>query len=209
MRTTSLLLIGALMLAGCKDPAKESSKASTGEAVAVSSPVKGAVDYTFDGNDSKITWKASKVSLTHDGGFGTFNGVVHLVDATPEKSSVTVDIDAASIRSDSDRLTGHLKSADFFDVTKFAKAKFESTEVKKGGEKGASHTITGNLTMHGVTKSITFPAKVAVNGDTVSVDADFVINRKDWGLTYPGKADDLISDDVFLKLAVHAKRRPA
>ena len=71
-----------------------------------------------------------------------------------------------SIWTDTEKLTGHLKSADFFDVAKFPKSTFESTEIKAGSSdakaKDATHTVTGNLTLHGVTRSIQFPAKIAV-----------------------------------------------
>jgi polyisoprenoid-binding protein YceI len=146
------------------------------------------------------------VTGKHEGGFGTFSGVVRLVDQNPEKSSVIVDIDVASITSDTERLTRHLRSPDFFDTARFTSAKFVSTEVKKGGEKGATHTVTGNLTMHGVTKSISFPARISVAGDAVNVDAELALDRKDFGLSYPGKQDDLIRDDVLVKLAVRAKK---
>ncbi len=135
----------------------------------------------------------------HEGSFGTFRGVVHVVDDKPEKSSVTVDIDTASLATDSDKLAAHLKSPDFFDVAKYPKATFTSTEVK-------GNQVTGNLTLHGVTKAITFPATIKIAGDDVSVDSEFAINRKDFGLTYPGKPDDLIRDDVVIKLAIRAKK---
>ena len=112
----------------------------------------------------------------------------------------------ASVATDQEKLDGHLKSPDFFDVAKFPKATFESTKIVKGGDNGATHTVTGNLTLHGVTKSIVFPAKIAIAGDTVTVDADFGINRKDFGIVYPGKADDLIKDEVLMKLAIKAKK---
>jgi len=99
-----------------------------------------------------------------------------------------------------------LKTPDFFDVAKFPEAKFESTAIKAGGDKGATHTVTGNLTMHGVTKSITFPATIAVTPDTATVDATFAINRKDFGINYAGAADNLIRDDVVMKLAIRARK---
>ncbi len=99
-----------------------------------------------------------------------------------------------------------MKTPDFFDVAKFPDAKFESTAIKAGGEKGATHTVTGNLTMHGVTKSITFPATISVTPDTATVDATFAINRKDFGINYAGAADNLIRDDVVMKLAIRAKK---
>ncbi|AKV03394.1 Rhodanese-like domain protein [Labilithrix luteola] len=201
----------SIVATGCDDPAKGKAKATTTEAVgSAAAPVTAAsattADYKFDNNGSKITWTGSKVTGKHDGGFGDFKGTVHLVDGAPEKSSVKVEIDAASINSDQEKLTGHLKSPDFFDVAKFTKVDFTSTEVKKGGEKGATHTITGNLSLHGVTKAITFPATIKVEGDQVSVESEFAVNRKDFGINYPGKQDDLIRDDVLVKLSVHAKK---
>ena len=110
----------------------------------------------------------------------------------------------ASVKSDDEKLTGHLMAPDFFDVAKYPKATFESTEIKKGGDNGATHTITGNLDFHGVKKSITFPAKITESATEIVADAEFVINRKDFGITYAGMADNLIKDDVVLKLKLKA-----
>ncbi|NUO53317.1 MAG: YceI family protein, partial [Polyangiaceae bacterium] len=104
------------------------------------------------------------------------------------------------------KLDGHLKSKDFFEVETFPKATFTSTEIKAGGEGGATHTITGNLNLHGVEKSVGFPAKIKVEKDKVTAEAKFAINRKDFNIVYAGKADDLIKDDVLIKLTITAKR---
>ena len=202
----------AALAAACDDPAKGKTKAVTTEAAPSTIEQKvtasdGTVKYTFDGSTSKVEWTGSKVTAKHDGGFKTFNGTVALVDGAPEKSSVNVDIDTDSIfTGDGDRLLNHLKSADFFDVTKFPKSSFVSTAVKPGGEKGATHTVTGNFTLHGVTKSISFPATIKTSGGGVDVDAEFAINRKDFGLVYAGKADDLIRDDVVIRLAIRSRK---
>src|SRR5207244_3888695 len=116
-------------------------------------------------------------------------------------------IEAESLTSDTEKLTGHLKSPDFFDVKTHPKATFVSTEIKKGGDKGATHTITGNLTIKGITKTISFPATVALNGDTANVDAEFAINRRDFSLNYAGMPNDLIRDDVVIKLLIRAKKQ--
>lgn len=81
-----------------------------------------------------------------------------------------------------------------------------STEIRKGGEKGATHTVTGNLTIKGITKSVTFPATSNVAGDNASLDAEFAINRRDFSLNYAGMPNDLIRDDVLIKLAIKAKK---
>jgi polyisoprenoid-binding protein YceI len=209
-RTARMLLVGASIAAfgACEDPAKNKAKAVTGEARTESSASTAGEgeSYRFDQAGSMVGWLGSKVTGKHEGAFATFRGDVRVVDGAAEKSSVTVDIDAGSITSDAEKLTGHLKSADFLDVERFPKATFASTTVKAGGERGATHTITGNLTLHGVTKAITFPATVRIARDEVSIDSEFAINRKDFAINYPGKQDDLIRDEVVIKLSIHAKR---
>lgn len=209
MKITSVIGIStlALMLAACdSDPAKGKEKASVSEPVAAAATPGAAVKYAFSNADSKIDFVGAKVTKKHDGSFQTFTGSVNLVDNNPEKSSVSTEIDVTSIKTDEEKLTGHLKTPDLLDVAKFPKATFSSTSIKAGGEKGATHTITGNLQLHGVTKSISFPATIKTAADSVDVDAEFAINRKDFGIVYPGMPDDLIKDDVLLKLHVRAKR---
>jgi polyisoprenoid-binding protein YceI len=70
----------------------------------------------------------------------------------------------------------------------------------------APHTVTGRLDLHGVQKTITLPAHINVAADAVTVNSEFAINRKDFGIVYAGKADDLIRDEVVLKLSVKAPR---
>ncbi len=65
---------------------------------------------------------------------------------------------------------------------------------------GATHEITGDLTLHGITKSISFSATVQTDSSSAKGNAEFTINRKDFNIIYPGKPDDLIKDDVLLKL---------
>lgn len=209
-----IALLSALLFTvavGCNDPTKDKPKAVTGEAVATAGAAAkaapaNATTYAFDNTNSKIGFVGAKVTGKHEGGFGTFKGTTRIADNAPEKGTVTVEIDMPSVTSDSEKLTGHLKSPDFFDTEKFPKAKFESTSVKVGGDNGATHTVTGNLTLHGVTKSITFPAKIAASADAVNLTAEFGINRKDFNINYPGKADDLIKDEVLIKLDIKAKK---
>jgi polyisoprenoid-binding protein YceI len=206
---SKLLLASSLVfaLAACNnDPAKGKAQASVAEPVAPAAVAASGVKYAFDQSASKVEFVGAKITGKHEGSFKTFRGTVELVDANPLKSQVSVDIDAASLVADQEKLTGHLKSPDFFDVAKFPKAKFVSTAIKAGGDKGATHTVVGNLELHGVTKSISFPATVKVSGDAVDVDAEFGINRKDFGLVYPGKPDDLIKDEVLIKLQIRAKK---
>ena len=169
-------------------------------------PSTNSVRYAFSNANSKIAFVGAKVTGKHDGSFGTFAGTVQVVDNAIERSSVSVEIDAASIAVDQEKLTGHLKSPDFFDVAQFPQVRFTSTNIVAGGADGATHTVTGNLEMHGVTKTITFPATLRVSGNAAEGDASFGINRKDWNIVYPGMPDDLIKDEVLLTLTIRATR---
>ena len=95
-------------------------------------------------------------------------------------------------------LRKHLKSPDFFDVEKFPTATFKSTAIEKTDD---GHTITGDLTLHGVTKRVSFPATVTVTDGQVTANSEFSINRNDFGIVYPGMPDDLIRDLVVIKLS--------
>ncbi len=210
-RMNKMVCFGAVVLAlasvACdNNPSKGKSTATATEAVASAPAAATGVKYAFSNADSKVEFVGAKVTRKHDGSFKTFSGTVNLVDNDPTKSSVSVTVDVGSIQSDEEKLTSHLKSADLLDVTKFPQATFNSTAIKAGGDKGATHTVTGNLQLHGVTKSISFPANIKTSGEAVDIDAEFAINRKDFGIVYPGMPDDLIKDDVLLKLQVHAKK---
>ncbi|HEX7331352.1 MAG TPA: YceI family protein [Pyrinomonadaceae bacterium] len=202
------ILSGLIFLSACSDPAADKSRAVTGEAAQTASPAAPAgqaTRYTITPQNSKINFVGSKVTGSHNGSFQDFSGHIDYT-GNVEQSRVNITIKTGSITTDDPKLTEHLKSPDFFDVAKFPEATFVSTAIKPGGEKGASHTVTGNLTMHGVTKSITFPATIAVTPTVASVDANFSINRKDFGINYAGAANNLIRDDVVLTLNVRANK---
>jgi polyisoprenoid-binding protein YceI len=207
------VLLAAGAGAGCNtNPAEGKSVAKVSEPAQVTQQLGSATaanKYVFSNAASKVEFVGAKVTRKHDGAFNVFSGALDLVDGDPTKSIVTVEIATASITADDPKLTSHLKSADLLDVEKFPKATFRSTAIKAGGEGGATHTITGNLSLHGVTKSISFPAKIKVAADAVEADAEFAINRKDFGIVYPGMPDDLIKDEVLLKLKLHGMRMPA
>jgi len=201
----ALVVAAPLSLIACKDPSSDASKAVT-EAPQTAAAPKGGEVIPFDGKSSKVSFVGSKVTGSHNGAFENFDGRVELVDGKIEASTVRVDIDMKSVTTDTAKLTGHLKSKDFFEVERYPKATFVSTKIVSGGEKGATHTITGNLELHGVTKSITFPATIAVGNEDDTANAEFAIDRTHWGINYEGMADNLIRKDVVLKLAIKAPR---
>jgi len=163
---------------------------------------------------STIGWVGAKLTGDHTGGFESFEGRVEL-DARGRIEGLSFEVDTTSIFSDNDMLTGHLKSADFFDVETYPSATFVSTDVKKGLDrafakdptaKGATHTITGKLTIRGITKTIKFPAKIQKTRKSVTASTEFSINRTSFGLVYKGKPDDLIRELVVLKIKLDAPR---
>ena len=207
-----LSALALVALAGCdNDPSKGKVKVEAKEAVAVAEQAiqadaeREVVSYAFSQEGSKVEYVGAKVTGKHEGGFEEFAGTIELVDGDPKKSKVEVVIQTASLFSDAEKLTGHLKSDDFFGVERFPTAKFVSTSIEDGAE--GKHSVTGNLTLRDVTKSITFPAEIEVKGDEVEVEAEFAINRKDFGIVYPGMPDDLIKDEVLMKLDIEAKKR--
>lgn len=211
MRSIGLLLLAfSVFLTACDDPSANATRALTGDAsssaTAPANPKGEAL--TFSGENSKVLFTGSKVTGKHDGGFNKFDGTIDLVNNKPEESSVRVNIDTASVFTDADGLTKHLQTGDFFEVSKHPKATFVSTKIVPDAAKGPSnYTVTGDLELRGVRKSVTFPATINVSPEAVTVDSEFSINRKDFGIAYPGKPDDLIRDGVVIRLDLNASRK--
>lgn len=197
------------VLAACANPADNKPKAVVSEAPSATATVAAGTKLVFTAAEATLDFTGSKVTGSESGSFKQFAGEIELVDNTPEGSRVRVEIEMNSVATKSDGLAEHLKTADFFDVGKFPKAIFVSTEIKAGSDNNASHTVTGTLELHGVKKTISFPATIKVNTDAVTVESEFVINRRDFAINYAGRANDLIRDEVVLKLAVRAPRRKA
>ncbi len=122
------------------------------------------------------------------GRFKTVSGVVDLDEKSTEKSTVELEIDAASIDTNNEKRDGHLKSADFFEVDKHPKITFKSKKIAKAGKD--KYKVTGDLTMRGVTKEVA--VEVMVSGEMKGPDgamkrgvsATAKINRTDWGLKW-------------------------
>ncbi len=203
MRTLPLYLLFAflaLVAVGCADPAADAPDAVVQEPAAAPAPAADETATAAYGlsEDSTIGFVGSKVTGSHEGGFKSFSGKVSVTGASAEGSSVEVTIDATSLWADNEKLAGHLKSADFFDVETHPTASFQSAGITANED--GTHTLTGNLDLHGVTKQISFPANVEVDDHGFSATAEFSINRMDFEIKYPGKPDDLIRDEVLIKL---------
>lgn len=157
--------------------------------------------FVINPGNSKIEFECSKVTRSHIGGFNAFSGEIQVPGETPEGAALSVTIQTDSIWTDTDQLTGHLKTADFFDVATYPESTFVLTAA---APTETGYDLTGDFTLHGVTKSITFPAAISINEDSVTATSEFVINRFDFGIEYPGMADDLIRSEVVIRLNISA-----
>jgi polyisoprenoid-binding protein YceI len=208
-RSFAFAALLGLVMSGCN---KDAPQATVGPATSTNSattvaPNSDTVTYVIEPQTSKVAWTGAKITANHEGSFSQFSGTIAVSGGKPEAAKIHIDIDTPSLTTQPDKLMGHLKSPDFFDVEKFPKATFDSVSIAAGGANGATHTITGNLALHGVTKSVTFPAVVAVTPTKVSAKANFSISRKDWNLVYPGMPNDLIKDDVAIHLTIEAPKQ--
>lgn len=152
---------------------------------------------------ARVAFTGSKVTGQHGGGFSGFDGVWE-VPADLSTSRLQLTIDLATVYTDNARLTEHLKSAEFFDVARFPRAEFTSTSfVASSGGRG---TVLGQLRLHGVTQALSVPFSLTARDTGFEAVADFELNRRDFGIIYPGRADDLISDLVGLTVVITATR---
>lgn len=204
MKATLLTLSvsAPIFFVSCENPADKTTDAKVSAAVEKSgTTAENGIKYVFT-PASQVNFVGSKVTGSHQGGFKAFTGHFTIKDGAPVGNDHKAVIDMASTFADDEKLTGHLKSPDFFDIEKFPQATFDVTGFKKDSE--TTYTVSGNFTLHGQTKNISFPATVNQSGDAVRIDAKFDINRKDFGIVYAGKADDLIRDEVVIELKLEA-----
>lgn len=196
----------ALFWAGCSDPSENvhRSTASAPSEVSQTAATAAGVDYVVR-SESTIGFVGSKVTGSHDGGFRKFEGTVPVADGKVTGTPV-IRIDMDSTWSDNNRLTGHLKNADFFDVPTYPFSTFTVTSVTPQADQ---HLVTGNLELHGVTKSVSFPADLRITPEELTLKAEFALNRKDFNINYAGRADDLIRDNVVIRLDLKASPGPA
>lgn len=207
---TSLLLASSAACVG--DLGKGRVEAEVNEpaatpaaAEAAPAPAATGTQLAIDPARSSLRALGAKITATHPIDFPVWSGTVTVDGDT--LTGLSFEADMASLVADHPKLTAHLKDADFFDVATYPKATFVATKVEAAaGEGGSTHAITGDLTIRGVTKSVTFPATVTVGPAEVAARTEFVLNRQDFAVTYPGRPDDLVQDKVVLTVAWTAAR---
>lgn len=212
MKKTFLALSTAtLLFAACQDAPKADNAETTDAQQVDSNAVSGAA-YNADLTQSTIQWTGTKPVGQHTGTFTMKSGAINVADNNVTGGKFIIDINSLVIidkdTMGTSKLKGHLLSPDFFDAANHSEAGFEITGVTAGTDttnkdlvmKDATHTITGNLTLKGTSKSISFPAKIVVTDANVTADANFNIDRTQWGLVY---GNDKSLGDKFIRPEVN------
>ncbi len=142
--------------------------------------------FVVDAAKSTFKWTAKKVTGTHWGNVKVANGVIYTENGNVKNGNVTVDMTSIEVKDleaakGGDKLTGHLKSDDFFSVEKNPTAKLAIKSVKAAA---SGVTCVADLTIKGITKEITFPATIAYMDNVMVATADFKIDRTKWDIKY-------------------------
>ncbi len=187
--------LSLLVLAACAPEVGDGHVAATVSPVVATAQAARTRAAPIDITTSTLRARAAKITATHDLVFEDWSGTLDVVGDEVRGVAVTVQI--AGMKADQEKLTGHLQSADFFDAARFPTASFQSSAITpEVGPAGATHLVTGTMNIHGVDKQLSFPA--TLNGRRLT--AEFVLDRQDFGVAYPGMPDDLIQDDVLLTI---------
>lgn len=172
--------------------------------------------WNIDPSHSTIQFSARHMVITKvRGAFKSYQGSIELDEADATRSKVNVNIDASSIDTHEPKRDGHLRSADFLDVEKYPTIEFSSTAIKARAD---GYEVTGQLTIHGVTRNVTLSAELQGRGkdpwggERIAFGAKGSINREDFGLTWNQVLEAggvLVSNKIELELEVQAVRATA
>ncbi|PIF44527.1 polyisoprenoid-binding protein YceI [Chryseobacterium sp. 52] len=203
------LFIAAVMVSCKKD------KPVTSESNEVTT-TKDGNQYTLDTLNSKVEWKGYKIfkseNTSHFGTIKFESGDVTIKEGKLESGKFVADmnsltsVDLKNEADKLDKLNGHLKSGDFFEVEKFPTASFEITKVTPATEGDYNTLLDGNLTIKGISKPVQFKANVSVKDGEVSVATEPKdIKREEFGVKFQAPAENgVIKDEVTLQINVKA-----
>ncbi|HWS82633.1 MAG TPA: YceI family protein [Ktedonobacteraceae bacterium] len=168
--------------------------------------------WNIDATHSHATFSVRYMLVsTVKGKFNVLSGTLNIDEANPANSSIEAEVDATSIDTNEPNRDNHLRSPDFFDVEKYPKLTFKSTKVEPAGDN--EYKVTGDLTMHGVTKPVVFnveysgQAKDPSGSQHAGFSAKTKISRKEWGLTWNQLIETggaLVSDEVKIEVDLAA-----
>lgn len=171
----------------------------------------GTRTYAIDKSHSEAIFQVRHLLTKVRGRFSDFTGAIQFDEANPERSSVQFTVNTTSIDTAEPDRDKHLRTADFFDVENHPQITFTSTGIVKRGAE--TFDVTGNLTLHGVTKEITLPvshlgkAKDPWGNERLGFEAETTLNRKDYGLNWNAALETggfLVGDEVKISIQIQA-----
>ncbi len=177
----------------------------------MTSPATGITTLTIDPVHSEMAFQVRHLVTKVRGHFNEFSGTIQFDEAQPEQSSVELLITTASVDTKNGDRDKHLRSDDFFAAETHPQITFHSTRIVRKSDE--LFDVTGDLTMRGVTKSITLPvtylgkAKDPWGGERAGFETALTINRKDYGISFNATLDNgglLLGEDVKITINVEA-----
>jgi polyisoprenoid-binding protein YceI len=212
MRLSMLAVLALLAFAGCKSQATAPVAAAPQEPAAPSLPVPAVPKlsrWALDPENSSVGFVVKHVLTNARGMFARPSGTVVLDDATPANSKLNATVDVGLISTGVEERDAHLKSSEFLDVARYPAITFDSTLFVKTS--ATEYAVTGNLTLHGVTKAVTLavtapPPFNHAGGIRRGIEATLAVNRRDYGLVwdYPGEGPGAVVGDT-IKLTIDAE----
>ena len=182
-------------------------------------PAAHATEWTLDAEHTEIGFSVRHMMVSDvRGAFDKYTGAINVDDKDLTRSTVSVDIDMASVNTKVAKRDGHLKSPDFFDVAKFPKMTFKSTKIEKGA-KPNTFKVTGDLTLKGVTKPVVLDVELSDEWQDPKewggrthrgIKATGKLNRLDYGVTWQTKLDKggvVVGDDVNLLISAEVIKK--
>ncbi|MBO0951248.1 YceI family protein [Fibrella forsythiae] len=174
-----------------------------------------ATTWVIDPTHSEVQFKVKHLMVsTVTGSFSKFDGQLTMTGDDFQDADISFSADIDSISTGNEQRDGHLKSGEFFDAGQFPQLTFKSTSMTKTGDD--TYNLTGDLTLHGVTKSVTLKAEYGGQmqdfyGQTkAGFEVTGVIKRKEYGLTWDGVTEAggvVVSDDVRLIMNIQVTKQ--
>lgn len=210
-----ILLFSNLCFFSCKNTTKPTENIDISTASPIEKTAGIATILKVDAAKSSINWGGSSLHGKHNGSINVTSGRLNIVDENITTGDFDIDMKSIAVLDlkgeEKTELETHLKESDFFETEKFSAGRFVITKVEKvNNNPSATHQITGDLTLKGISNPVSFLANIKTTPEGIeATSSDFTINRTKWKITYESTLlgvalDKAIKDDITLKIKLIA-----